>query len=106
VCTLCYSEAVEGCGSREIYEETGLKLKDMKTDCILNVIWQKEQRHFVAVVLHGEVDTTKQKEPDTLEPQKCEGTRYGIADHYIFNLLILPRRIYTVCWAIVGSTGM
>jgi len=79
---LCYSETVEHCGSREICEETGLKLKDMKTDCILNVIWPKEQRHFVAVVLHGEVDTAKQKEPDTLEPHKCEGRTYT-ADHFI-----------------------
>lgn len=54
----------------------------MKTDCILNVIWPKEQRHFVAVVLHGEVDTAKQKEPDTLEPHKCEGRTYT-ADHFI-----------------------
>ena len=69
-----YSETVEDCGSREICEETGLTLKNTKTDCILNVIWSKEQRHFVAVVLRGEVDTNKQKEPDTLEPHKCEGT--------------------------------
>ena len=49
---------------------------NLKTECILNVIWLSEQRHFVAIVLHGEVDNTKQQEPDTLEPHKCEGTRY------------------------------
>jgi len=71
----CYRETVEDCGSREISEETGLTLKNLKTECILNVVWLAEQQHFVAIVLHGEVDQTKQNEPDTLEPHKCEGTR-------------------------------
>jgi len=73
----CYCrESVESCGSREIAEETGLKLKNVKSECLLNVIWPREQRHFVAVVLCGEVDITYQKEPDTLEPQKCDGIAY------------------------------
>jgi len=66
---------VENCGIREVSEETGLKLNSVTTECILNIIWQSEQRHFVSVVLHGEVDNTKQQEPATLEPDKCEGTR-------------------------------
>lgn len=70
-----YRETVEDCGIREILEETGLTLKDVNTECILNVVWLSEERHFVAVVLHGVVDDTKQKEPDTLEPHKCEGIR-------------------------------
>jgi len=72
LCNYC-RETVEDCGTREISEETGLILKNVKTECILNVIWLSEKRHFLSVVLHGEVDNTKQKEPDTLEPDKCEG---------------------------------
>jgi len=73
LCCDYYREIVEDCGSREISEETGLKLTNLKTECILNVVWLSEQRHFVTVVLCGEVDNTKQQEPDTLEPHKCEG---------------------------------
>jgi len=64
---------VEDCGCREIAEETGLTLKNVKSECVLNVVWLSERRHFVAVVLRGEVDETKQKEPSALEPHKCEG---------------------------------
>ena len=79
ICCVCtvycdYREIVEDCGSREISEETGLTLTNLKTECILNVIWLSERHHFVSIILRGEVDNTKQQEPDTLEPHKCEGT--------------------------------
>jgi len=74
VYVLCYCrETVEDCGSRETLEETGLTLRNVSTECILNVIWLSEQCHFVAVVLRGEVDKSKQQEPVTREPHKCEG---------------------------------
>ena len=96
MCLLCahfvFSETVEDCGSREICEETGLKLKDIKTHCILNVVWLKEQRHFVAVVLRGEVDATEQNEPDTLEPHKCEGTRSR--SFFLFHITV---SLYKYC---------
>lgn len=87
--TLEFGEIVEDCGSREISEETGLKLTNLKTECILNVVWLSEQRHFVAIVLCGEVDNTKQQEPDTLEPHKCEGWEWHDW-HCLPNNLFLP----------------
>lgn len=66
---LKYNESIEDCAKREAFEETGLRIENIRYGGFTNDIFEKEQKHYVTLFVvsddaHGEVEL---KEPD-----KCE----------------------------------
>lgn len=66
---------MSACGEREVMEETGLKLKNITVDGLVNAVWTGpcEEHHFVNVILRGHIDDSYCLEPSTVEPHKCQG---------------------------------
>jgi 8-oxo-dGTP diphosphatase len=64
-----FNEEVEDCARREVEEETGLKIKNLKSGPFTNDIFEKERRHYVTLFVVSEYDSG---ELQNLEPDKCE----------------------------------
>jgi 8-oxo-dGTP diphosphatase len=53
---LAYGESFEECSAREILEETGLKVKNIKFLTATNDVMEKEGKHYVTIFMGCEVD--------------------------------------------------
>ncbi|WP_025820489.1 nucleotide triphosphate diphosphatase NUDT15 [Shewanella marina] len=63
-----FGESIETCAAREVLEETGLVISELKhADFTNNVI--DDDKHYVTVFMQTR---TYQGEPQVLEPNKCE----------------------------------
>lgn len=84
-------EQIIECGEREIMEETGLKLRNVSVDGILNAVWTDEQHHFITIILKGYIDDSYCLEPSTMEPLKCHGicpSSYSVCSYWIVRVMI------------------
>lgn len=81
-----YMESITDCALREIKEECGLKVKDLKFACTAN-IKDYAPKHYV---FFGYVAKWESGEPINLEPEKCEGWDW----HNIENL---PKPLFATC---------
>lgn len=65
-----YGETLEDCARREVAEETGLKITNIRHADFTNDIFVKEDKHYVTLYL---VADCAHGEPEVKEPDKCEG---------------------------------
>ena len=63
-----FGETVEQCAAREVREETGLELQDIRTGPYSNDLFASEQKHYVTLFV---VSSSAEGEPEALEPTKC-----------------------------------
>jgi len=63
-----FGESWEFCAKREIKEETGLNVSDLKFTGVTNDVFQKEGKHYITIFLRTEI---KLGEPKIMEPDKC-----------------------------------
>ncbi len=63
-----YGESVEGCARREVLEETGLELKDVRIGPFTNDVFTQERKHYITLFVTG---TAPEGEPQVMEPEKC-----------------------------------
>jgi 8-oxo-dGTP diphosphatase len=75
-------ELIEDCVRREAMEECGVKVKNVKFQCIANI--KKYQKHYLMV---GFVSDWKANEPQLLEPEKFEKWQW-------FNINKLPKNLF------------
>ena len=68
-------EEFEEAASRELFEETGLKLntKRFKHIITLNCLFLKEEYHSLSVVVYTEITDDERDEIYNKEPSKCRG---------------------------------
>ncbi len=64
-----YGESIQACARREVWEETGLWIGEVRHAAFTNDIFEMENRHYVTLFVtasrvHGE--------PLVREPEKCE----------------------------------
>lgn len=64
-----YMESFEECAMRETLEESGIKIKNIKFQFIMNLL-QFAPKHYVHIGLIAEWESG---EPENLEPENCEG---------------------------------
>lgn len=69
-----FSEEWHECAKREIFEETGLTVKNVGFAAVVNSVILKEEYHYITIFMKTEIDTENGiKEPVNTEPDKCEG---------------------------------
>jgi len=64
-----FGEAIEDCARREVEEETGLEVKELRRVGFTNDIYEEEGLHYVTLFLEGVV---YEGVPELREPHKCE----------------------------------
>lgn len=68
-----FGETFEQTAIREIKEETGLDIKDIRFGAVTNDIFKDENKHYVTIWLTSQ---WKSGEPEILEPHKCIEQRW------------------------------
>lgn len=64
-----FNEAIDACARREVMEETGLTIKNLKKGPYTNDFFEKEAKHYVTLFVIADYN---QGEPTVREPHKCE----------------------------------
>jgi 8-oxo-dGTP diphosphatase len=67
-----FNEEIEDAAVREVSEETGIKIKNLRLGTFTNDIFRKEGKHYVTLYVIADYDSG---EVETREPHKCE--RWG-----------------------------
>jgi len=64
-----FNEEIEECGRREVLEEAGIKIKNIKLWPFTNDIFKKEGKHYVTLFLISDYDSGEVRvtEPDKFE---------------------------------------
>lgn len=63
-------EDVEDCARREVDEETGLKIRNIKLGPYTNDKFRKDGKHFITLFVIADYDSG---EAEMKEPEKCDG---------------------------------
>jgi len=68
-----FNEELEECSKREVMEETGVKIKNIKFGTITNDMFKEEGKHYITVYMISEYD---EGDVRIMEPHKCEEWRW------------------------------
>lgn len=63
-----FGETVEDCAKREVFEETGLAVTNLKFESLTNDLFEKEEKHYITLFVRGEYVSG---EAIVKEPDKC-----------------------------------
>jgi len=64
-----FNEHVEDCARREVLEETGIHIKNIRLGVYTNDIFEKEGKHYITIYVLCDYDSGELK---IMEPEKCE----------------------------------
>lgn len=64
------NEEVEDCAAREVMEEAGIKIKNIRKAAFTNDIFAKEGKHYVTLYVIADYDSGTVR---VMEPEKCSG---------------------------------
>jgi len=64
-----FGESWEECSRREVREEVGIEIKNLRFGTVTNDIFENEQKHYITICVLSDYDSG---EVALLEPDKCE----------------------------------
>jgi len=64
-----FNESIETCAKREVLEETGIQIKNLRYGPYTNDIFTDENKHYVTLFVTADYDSGT---PMVKEPHKCE----------------------------------
>jgi len=64
-----FNESIEACARREVFEETGLKIKNIRLGPYTNDMFEEEQKHYITLFAISEYDSGAL---ELKEPEKCD----------------------------------
>ena len=70
-----FGETLEGCAARELEEETGLKVKNVRFLTATNDYMPADRKHYITMFMVCEQDDGN-AEPRVLEPDKCRAWQW------------------------------
>ena len=79
-----YGESFETCARREVKEETGLEIENIRPGSFTNDLFSQEGKHYVTLFMLADCP---RGEPRVLEPEKCESWDW-------FPVGTLPRPLF------------
>jgi 8-oxo-dGTP diphosphatase len=62
-------ESIEACAQREVLEETGLKVGNIRHQAFTNDIFTRENKHYATLFVRADYESG---EPGIMEPDKCD----------------------------------
>jgi 8-oxo-dGTP diphosphatase len=83
-------ESLEDAVAREVLEEVGVKLENIRFLAVTNDIFPEHEKHYVS--LWFEADLPEGQEPRILEPDKISDLRWA-------TFSTLPEPLFEPCWA-------
>ena len=81
-----FGETFEDCAKREVLEETGIQVLNVRYYGVTNDVFTNEGKHFVTIFMMADSCIG---EPETREPEKCEGWEW-FEWHALPEPLFLP----------------
>ena len=81
-----FNEELEDCARREVKEETGLEIKNIRFKAITNDMFKNEDKHNITIFM---ISDWLSGEPRVMEPNKCEEWKWISKDN-IPEPLFLP----------------
>ena len=64
-----FNESIKACARRELFEETGIKIKNIRFGPYTNDIFNKEKKHYITLFVVADYDYGVL---ELKEPEKCE----------------------------------
>lgn len=80
-----YGEKLEECSKREVLEETGINIKDIREGPFTNDIFTEEQKHYITIFMLSNYESGEVK---VMEPEKCETWEWFEWENLPENLFI------------------
>ena len=68
-----FNESIEHCARREVAEETGIRIKNLRLTTFVNTLFKKEGKHYVTVFVTADYAGGR---VTTKEPEKCDGWQW------------------------------
>jgi 8-oxo-dGTP diphosphatase len=68
-----FGESWEECARREVKEETGLNIANIRFGSVTNDLFVKENKHYITIFMIADYI---EGEPQVLEPHKCSGWQW------------------------------
>lgn len=68
-----FGESFEETAKREMMEETGLAIKNVRFGAVTNDLFEKDNRHYVTIWI---ISDWASGEPEIMEPEKCQELRW------------------------------
>ena len=68
-----FNESIENCVVREVIEETGLKIKNIRIGTFTNDIFDKEGKHYITLFMLADYDSGK---VTIMEPERMENWQW------------------------------
>jgi len=81
-----FNEELEDCARREVLEETGVKIKNIRFCTVTNDIFRKEGKHYITIFM---LSDWAKGTPKTMEPDKSEGWKW-VTKETVPKPLFLP----------------
>eukprot|EP00397_Hematodinium_sp_SG-2012_P045614 GEMP01051290.1.p1 GENE.GEMP01051290.1~~GEMP01051290.1.p1 ORF type:complete len:157 (+),score=31.55 GEMP01051290.1:35-505(+) len=82
-------ESWEECATREVAEETGLRIADWRFGFLSNDIMTSEGKHYITIFIEHDC-RGKTLNPQLLEPNKCKGWEWLTIDELSQKAMFLP----------------
>lgn len=79
-----FNETIEECAKREIQEEVGIEIKNIKEIGFTNDFFKKENKHYITIFVTCDIESGNIQ---NMEPHKCEGWEF-------FDLNKIPENIF------------
>lgn len=73
-----YGESFENASRREVLEETGCSIKNLRFGAVTNDIFETDKKHYITIWMVSDWDGG---EPKIMEPEKCVSQRWANFDN-------------------------
>lgn len=84
-----FGESWEACAKREVMEEVGVVIDNVRFCAVTNDIFKKESKHYVTIYMEADWAAN---EPESKEPEKVIGVEWRALND-------LPAPLFEPCWA-------